>query len=95
MKGKMRLFMKYALLVLNLYMSDVNKPSNHSNNIFRKILLIIGTGGLLLGIPIMFIRVPPSCGDSSKATVGRFIKAQQAYFLDKSAFAQSYVLMAI
>lgn len=93
----MRLFMKYALLVLNLYMSDVNKPSNHSNNIFKKILLIIGTGGLLLGIPIMFIRVPPSCGcgDSSKATVGRFIKAQQAYFSEKSAFAQSYRLLEL
>lgn len=82
---------------LNLYMPDVNKPSNPSKNIFKIILPVIGTGGLLLGIPIIFIRVPPSCGcgDSSKGTIGRFIKAQQAYFSEKSAFAQSYRLLEL
>jgi hypothetical protein len=91
----MRLFIQYALLVLNLYMPDVNQPSNRSKNIFKRILSVIGTGGLLLGIAIIFIRVPPSCGcgDSSKGTVGSFIRAQQAYFFEKSTFAQSYRLL--
>lgn len=75
-------------------MSDVNKPGKRSKNVFKRILLVIGTGGLLLGITIIF-RDSPSCGcaDSGRITVKAFIRAQQAYFSEKSAFAQSYRLL--
>jgi hypothetical protein len=78
-------------------MSDVNQQSDHKKINFRMIWLLVAAVGLPLGILTLFIQVPPSCGcgDSSKNTIGSFIRAQKAYFLEKSVFAQSYSLLEL
>jgi Type IV pilin-like G and H, putative len=78
-------------------MPDVIKQSERTKINFKRILLAIAIAGLPIGILTIFIQVPPSCGcsDGSKSTVGSFIRAQQAYFLEKSSFAQSYRLLGL
>jgi hypothetical protein len=63
-------------------MPDVTKRSGY-NEINLRIIWLVVAVGLPLAILTMFIQVPPSCGcgDSSKDTIGSFIRAQQAYFL--------------
>ncbi|WP_322666440.1 type IV pilin-like G/H family protein [Nostoc sp. DedQUE09] len=78
-------------------MSDMTKQNDRTQINFKRILLLVGLGGLPLGILTIFIQVPPSCGcnNSSKITIGSFIRAQQAYFSEKSVFAQSYSLLEL
>ena len=88
--------LKYQLL-LKSYISDMTKQNDRTKINFKRILLLVGLGGLPLGILTIFIQVPPSCGcsNSSKNTIGSFIRAQQAYFSEKSVFAQSYSLLEL
>ncbi|MEH1938252.1 MAG: type IV pilin-like G/H family protein [Nostoc sp.] len=79
-------------------MPDVTKQSDLTTKInFKRIFLLVGVGALPLGVLTVFIQVPPSCGcsDSSKNTIGSFIRAQQAYFLKKYVFAESYRLLEL
>ncbi|MEH1939043.1 MAG: type IV pilin-like G/H family protein [Nostoc sp.] len=78
-------------------MPDVTKQSDRTKINFKRIFLPVGVGALILGFIAVFIQVPPSCGcgDSSQTTIGSFIRAQQAYFSEKSAFAESYRLLEL
>lgn len=86
--------MSYCLL--KLYMPNVTKLSG-DNKIKLRIIWLLVALGMPLGILTMFIQVPPSCGcaDSSKVTIESVIRAQKAYFLEKSVFAQSYSLLEL
>ncbi|MEA5624195.1 type IV pilin-like G/H family protein [Nostoc sp. UHCC 0251] len=78
-------------------MPNVTKQSDRTKINFKRIFLPVGAGALILGVLTVFIQVPPSCGcgDSSQTTIGSFIRAQQAYFSEKSAFAESYRLLKL
>ncbi|OUL29470.1 type IV pilin-like G/H family protein [Nostoc sp. 106C] len=73
-------------------MPDVNEQSDRTQISLKKIFLLVGVGALPVGVLTLFIQVSPSCGcsDGSRATIGSFTRAQQAYFLEQSAFAESY-----
>lgn len=73
-------------------MLDMTKQTNRTKINFKKIFLLVGVGALPVGILTLFIQVTPRCGcsDGSRETISSFTRAQQAYFLEKSALAKSY-----
>jgi hypothetical protein len=57
----------------------------------KRIIALTAIGAIPLGIGICFIQVPISCacGNPALSTTGSYLKAQQAYHLEKQSFSKS------
>jgi len=63
----------------------------------KRIIALTAIGAVPLGIGICFIQVPIgcACGNPALFTTGSYLKAQQAYHLEKQSFSKSYDLLNI
>jgi hypothetical protein len=75
-------------------MSDLlknNLKEGSSKRSLKRFIALTAIGAIPLGIGICFIQVPISCacGNPGLSTTGSYLKAQQAYHLEKQSFSKS------
>jgi len=63
----------------------------------KRIIALTAIGAIPLAIGICFIQVPISCacGNPALYTTGSYLKAQQAYHLEKQSFSKSFESLSI
>jgi hypothetical protein len=63
----------------------------------KRIIALTAIGAIPLGIGICFIQVPIgcACGNPALSTTGSYLKAQQAYYLEKQSFSKSFESLSI
>jgi hypothetical protein len=63
----------------------------------KRIIALTAIGAIPLGIGICFIQVPIgcACADPALSTTGSYLKAQQAYHLEKQSFSKSFKSLGI